>query len=560
MSEKILTGYPSIDKPWLKYYQEKYIQSEIPHMCATEYFEEANRNNLDSLAIDCEIQGNFTFKQFENEYKKIAASLYAMTSAKGKISLFVLPPMALESMLIYAHNIIGGVLTGLPPQATTKEICMAINELHIDKLFIFEALLTDEREKEIYENTEIKYIIYYGNSTSSYGDERTISYESFLHIGRDVSIPNLEIEPEDLLFIARTGGTTGTPKSVMLNSNSFNITVHQFINSDLPYDRNDNWLRLWALFSATAAISNNHLPLVTGMCTVIRSFPMNITEFDKIIDRERTNHLTLIPQLIDVLEQSELLKKRDLSYIKTVGCGGIGVTAQFEQRVQTFLAEHNITTFLGYGWGCTESASSAVIRSNFETSKIGAVGVPLVQTVVSVFDLENLNEKKYGEEGELCIKSPACMLGYYGDEYLTNKVLKKHKDGSVWLHTGDLGMIDKDGFVYIKGRITRTIFVFPTAKVYPSAIEDIISNVSGVKEVVIGQIPDSEHEGFFVPICFIVAFSNYEVEAVIKNIHVLCEESLPKHARPQKILLYEQFPLLPSGKPDIEALERKVQQ
>lgn len=262
-------------------------------MCAMEYFEEANRNNLDSLAIDCEIQGNFTFKQFENEYKKIAASLYAMTSAKGKISLFVLPPMALESMLIYAHNIIGGVLTGLPPQATTKEICMAINELHIDKLFIFEALLTDEREKEIYENTGIKYIIYYGNSTSSYGD---------------------------------------------------------------------------------------------------------------------------------------------------------------------------------------------------------------------------------------------------------------------------VGMIDKDGFVYIKGRITRTIFVFPTAKVYPSAIEDIISNVSGVKEVVIGQIPDSEHEGFFVPICFIVAFSNYEVEAVIKNIHVLCEESLPKHARPQKILLYEQFPLLPSGKPDIEALERKVQQ
>lgn len=154
----------------------------------------------------------------------------------------------------------------------------------------------------------------------------------------------------------------------------------------------------------------------------------------------------------------------------------------------------NGAAFLGFGWGCTESSTAGCIRSSFETASIGCAGTPMVNVTVSVFDPDDGTEKKYGEEGERCICSPANMMGYFKDEELTQKVLKKHEDGFVWLHTGDLGTISRNGIVTVKGRMTRVLFVFPTAKVYPQLLESEISKVEGVCEVVICGMPDYENK------------------------------------------------------------------
>ena len=552
-----MTGYASLDKPWLKFYKEEFIKSEIPHMCAFEYFEQMNKSNMDKLAIDCSIQGKFTYAEFTAEYYKLAKAMYAVGIRKGDKSLFVLPPMALESMLFYASNLVGAAISGLPEYTPTQEICNAINELGIDNLFIFDSVFSEMREKELYEKTNLKNIIYYGKNKKYYCNQ-TISYVDFLQRGKNVELPQIARTPEDLLFIARTGGSTGKPKSVMLNSNSFNIAVHEYLNSDLLYRRGDHWLRLWALFSATAAVSNSHLPLSSGMVNIIRPFPMNIFEFDKIVDDVKPNHLMLIPQLLDILEQSELLKDQNLDYIKTVGCGGIAINNEFEYKVDRFLKSHNINTYLGYGWGCTENATSAAMRSSYETTKIGCVGVPLVKTIVSVFDLNTRQELPYGEVGELCINSPTYMAGYYNDSVLTNEVLKRHEDGSVWLHTGDLGVMDKDGFVTVKGRMTKTIFVFPTAKIYYNDLEEIISKANGVLQIVISQIPDEEHQNFAYPICFIVPKPGYSFEKVRKNVEKICSISLSEYARPKLICIKEEIPLLPSGKPNEDLLKQEL--
>ena len=548
---------PTQGKPWLQFYSEEHIKSKIPHMTVYEYFKKLNADRMDSIAIDS-MEGTYTYRELEQLIDLTSASLYTRGIEKGKKVLVMLPPLSHESVLFYATAATGGAISFIPPQSTSQEVCDTINNLYFDEFIVFDYLLTPEMEEKIYQNTNIKNIIDVNFTPLINRDERTITWGDFLKLGENIKLPYIDINPKDLVFIAKTGGSTGEPKSVLLNHDCFNIAVHQYLNSDLAYDAGDRWLRLWPLFSATAAVSNNHLPLCAGMKNIIRNFPLNISEFDKMVMDERPEHLILIPQLLDVLEQSKLLKDEDLSYFKTSGCGGLAITSQFEERVKKFYEDHNVSCILGYGWGCTENSTSAAMRSNVETTIIGTVGAPQVKTIVAAFDPEDGTEKDYNEEGELCIKSETQMMGYFDDLELTNKVLKKHEDGSIWLHTGDLGSISPKGIVTVNGRMTRMIFVFPTAKIYPSSLEDAISKIPGVQEVAICQTADSEHEGFYLPICFIVTDKEYNEEEVKQRVSEFCEISFAEHARPKEIYLKENLPLTKVGKIDIKTLETEL--
>lgn len=552
-----LTGYASIDKPWLKYYTEEHIKAELPHMTAYEYLKKLNAERLDFQAIDSEV-GNYTYKELFEMIDRTAASLYQMGTCKGKIVLSMLPVLPHESFLFYAVDAVGAAMCQLPPQAIAEDACNAIKKFDSEIFFVFDYLLTPEMEQTIYESTGVKNIIVINFKQLKNRDERTISWGDFLKVGEGVVLPEINRSPEDLLFLASTGGSTGTPKSVMLNDDCFNIMVCQYLNSELDYKESDRWIRLWPVFSVTANVANNHMPLCAGMHCILREFPLNMNEFDQIIISEKPQHLMLIPQLLDVLETSILIKNQNLTFIKTVGCGGLGITRQFEEKVNSFYERHSINAFLGYGWGCTESSAAGSIRSSFETTSIGSAGAPMVNVIVSIFDPEDGTEKQYDEEGELCISSPSIMMGYYKDEELTHKVIKKHTDGSVWLHTGDLGTISSDGIVTVKGRMTRMLFVFPTAKIYPQSLESAISKVDGVREVAICGMPDSKHDGFQVPICFIVLEAGYTSEQVIRNVEAYCEETYPEHARPKKIFVKDAMPLTKVGKPDIRTLEAEV--
>ena len=552
-----MTGYASIDKPWLKHYKDEYIEAPLPYMSAIDYLKKQNVNNEDLIAIDNGLD-LYTYTEMFQEIDKTAASLYKMGAKKGDVVLTMIPILPHETFLFYGADAVGGAISLLPPQTTVDEVCNAINEFNCNHFFIFDYFLTPEMEQAIYDKTNLKNIVNISFGPTRLHDKRTISWEDFYSLSDNFTMPKIDRDPDDTLFIAKTGGSTGTPKNVLLTDNGFNIIVHQFINSDVNYNVGDKWIRLWLLFSASAAVANHHLPLATGMSNLLRPFPLDMSVFDKMILDDKPNHIVVIPQLIDILENSELLKNEDLSFVKTAGCGGMAITSQFEERVNKFYKEHNIDTFLGYGWGCTEHTSNVAMRSNAATTKMGTVGAPMVKTTVAVFDPDTLEELPYGVEGELCVNSKTIMKGYYNDEELTNTVIKTHSDGSVWLHTGDSGVIDTDGVVTVKGRITRVIFVFPTAKIYPSALESAISKVSGVREVCVCQTPDLEHDGFQQPICFIVPDKDYNPDEVLENVNKLCERDFPDYARPKNVYLREFLPLTKVGKPDVRALEAEA--
>lgn len=143
---------------------------------------------------------------------------------------------------------------------------------------------------------------------------------------------------------------------------------------------------------------------------------------------------------------------------------------------------------------------------------------------------------------------------------MTGKALKKHTDGSIWLHTGDLGTVSEDGIVTVKGRMTRMIFVFPTAKIYPQALESAVSKVAGVREVAFCEIPDKVHDGFFLPVCFIVPDGTCTADEVRSNVERYCEDAFPDYSRPKHIIIRDHLPLTRVGKPDIRALEKETEE
>lgn len=550
-----LTGYPSKDKPWLKYYSEKHIKAELPHMTAYEYVKECNKDNLDGLAIDS-LMGNFTYRELFESIEKTARALYALGTKKDKVVLAMLPVCPYESFLLYGVNRAGGVYSQLFELMQTEQIIDSINKYNSDMFFILDELLTREAEMTIYEKTDLKHIVSISFEPLNNRSEKTISWDKFIEQGENVVVPEITRTPEDLCFLASTGGSTGEPKNVMLSDNCFNIVVHQLINSHLNRCKGDRSMRIWSLFTASCAVSNHHYTLCSMDTDVLREFPLNNDDVEKMIIQEKANHLILLPQYIDILENSDFLKKSNLNFIKSIGCGGIGITREFDERIEEFLRKSKLNISMGYGWGCTENSSNASMRSCRENSIIGSVGSPAVKTIVSVFEPNSTNEKKIGESGELCICSPTLMLGYYNDEKATNEIIKKHPDGKYWLHTGDLGTIDENGIVTVQGRITRTIFVFPGPKIYPQKVENLIAEVNGVRQVAVCQIADKEHDGFSIPVCFIVCKQGADKEQIIENVKEHCKKNLPEYSCPTHIFTLDSLPLTVGGKTDIITLEK----
>ncbi len=553
---KGLTGYPSIDKPWLKYYTEEQHNAPLPHMTAYEYLKAQNADRLEYLAIDSEV-GCFTYGQLFAQIDATAKALWAMDIRKGKNVLSMFPVLPHESFLFYGIDAVGAALCQISPMYTAAEVCNFANRIDADLFFVFDFLLTPEMERMVYENTKVRHIIVVNFMPLQGRDDRTLAWEAFMAMGRDVTLPEIHRDPaKDVLFFASTGGSTGEPKCVMYSDDSFNIVVHQYIQSPHTYDPAQKWMRMWPIFSGSASIANNHLPLSCGMVSVLRNFMGDVMEFPRLLMEVRPNHLMLIPQMFDTMEHSELLIDQDLSFVVHAGCGGMAITPQFEERVNTFFEQHNIDTFLGYGWGCTESATTGTIRSNFETTRPGTVGVPHVCAAVAAFDAETGEECTYGQEGELCICSEGMMLGYYNAPEQTAKVLRIHADGRRWLHTGDLGTVDQEGFVRVTGRMTRMILISANAKIYPAAIEAEIAKVPGVMEVVFCAVP--KDNGFFTPVCYIVPENMEEAEAVKAAVEQFCNRKFAEDTRPKRVFIKAQLPLNKGNKPDILLLEKEA--
>ncbi len=259
-----------------------------------------------------------------------------------------------------------------------------------------------------------------------------------------------------------------------------------------------------------------------------------------------------------------LLKEKqfDFSKCKAILMGGMPTKETFEKDINEFIAKGNGKFVISKGYSMTEASSCTTCSYN-DVNEMGSNGIPLINTIVAVFDPETNKELKYGELGEICIHTPTRMIEYYNQTEETAHILREHDDEKIWIHSGDIGYITENGFVYVVDRIKRMI-IRRGFKVFPSEIENVLLKRDGVFSCAIVAVDDNEDGK--APFAFVEhgymnrLYDEEKKQFVEKIINHIEESDLPSYFMPVGFeILNEPLPMTPAGKVDYRALEKEAE-
>jgi long-chain acyl-CoA synthetase len=265
------------------------------------------------------------------------------------------------------------------------------------------------------------------------------------------------------------------------------------------------------------------------------------------------------PAFYEILIDSKEVKGMDLSKLYTLGSGGDSMNEGLEAKLDVFMKEHNMRYPLCQGYGMSEVSAAATFCVN-DRYKRKSVGIPCLTTTVAVFNPDTGEELGYNEEGEICMTGPSMMKGYFNNQAETDHVKRLHDDGQYWIHSGDIGCIDEDGFVYIKGRVKRMITRFDGHKVFPITIESFISEHPAVHSCSVIAVDDRERTQGQYPMAVVELNAGVPVSRrneIAKEIYDRCQEQLEQRGRPVAIMCVDEVPLTAMGKNDYRKLERE---
>ena len=366
-------------------------------------------------------------------------------------------------------------------------------------------------------------------------------------------------KPDDLAVIIYTSGTTSKPKGVMLTDNNFNGIAMQFSACDTLFSKGQSLLNIMPPFIAYGFACGVHLPLTLGIKVVI--IPnLDSNKLGSLIWKYKPEHMFGVPSHYQQLAVDPKLQNKDLSFIRNYAAGGDAIARGAEQTVNDFLAAHNVEFPIAKGYGMTEASSAATAAAG-RNNKPGSVGLPLVSTLVSVFEPGTDTELPIGQRGELCISGPGVMKGYYNKPAETAAILRTHADGRVWVHTGDIGYLDEDGFVYLDSRIKRLIIRHDGFKVFPSMIENVVSQHPAVHQCSVVGCADKDHVQGRLPFVYLVldpAVPAAKRKQIIKELRQLCIEELPEYVQPVGYKIIPEMPLTLAAKFDYRKLEEEI--
>ena len=559
---------PSAVKPWLKHYTEKVAEGSAPKCTLYEYLYRTNKDNLDDIALNY-LDNTVSYSALFKNIVKTAQSYLALGVKAGDIVLIcsITTPEIVYSF--YALNLIGATPNMVDPRTSAEGIRNYIEETGSKIVCVLN--LAYGKIKEAVAGLEVSRIIVVSPSDSLVGTKKvlfnivkrdtnvylpnTIKWNDFLSQGEETELKKAAYSEKHCGAIVHTGGTTGSPKGVMLSDDNFNKLAFQLSKSTIKFIRQQKFLNVMPPFIAYGFSCGIHFPLSVGMTSVI--IPnLNPNELGSLILKYKPSHMCGVPTHFETLIKDKKMRKADISYLINSGSGGDAINIGAENEVNEFLLSHGSKYLLAKGYGMTELCSAACTCMG-KVNKLGSVGIPLILNTISAFEPDTDNELDFGEKGEICITGPTIMLGYYDNPKETANILRKHSDGKIWAHTGDIGYVDSDGFVFIDSRIKRMIVRHDGFKVFPSMIENVISLHPAVSVCSIVAKSDKEHTQGNLPFAYVVLKNDvkHNEQQVRAEIIALCKEKLPEYAQPVDYNFRESLYYTPIGKVDYLKLE-----
>ncbi len=557
--------------PWLKFYGNIPAHIDYPDLTMYEYIEKTANENPDNNVF--EFYGKYTsYKTFLEKIDAIARSLTAIGIRKGDRVTIAMPNTPQAICTLYALNKIGAIANTVHPLSAPTEIAFYLNFSHskailiLDRFYYKVCEIRDQLENdttvivariqdELPPIKKLLFPIVQKNKNPVPKDGLHIEWNDFLKNGRSTELPkNIKMTADECAAILYSGGTTGTTKGIALSSRNFNALGLQTAAAS-GYDsiKGMTMLSVMPIFHGFGLGIGIHTAIMGGcMCHVVPQF--SVKEYAAILTKKKPNFIPGVPTLFEALLRAPKLENADLSFLRGVFSGGDSLSIELKTKVDKFLKEHNAPVQIREGYGTTECVTASCLTPK-DDYRVGSIGIPFPDTYYTIVRPGTNEVLSANEEGEICLRGPSVMIGYVDNPEETAQTLRTHDDGYKWLHTGDLGKMDEDGFVYFKQRIKRMI-ITSGYNVYPSQLENIIdghekvliSCVIGVKDPYKMQ----KVKAFVVPAPGVTPSDELK-----KEILDYCKKHIAKYAMPYDIEFREELPKTLVGKVAYRVLEEE---
>jgi len=558
------------EKPWLDYYSREDRSIKFTHKSIYDYMVSEVGNDKDFIALNY-FNNRISYNDFFNQIDLCARALREFGVKEKDVVTICLPNMPEAIYAFYACNKIGAVADIIHPLSSKKQVKHYLKESKSRYLFLVD--FNYEKLKDIIPETLVyKTILVSPKESMPIGlkmgytltrsiktkkpklaDTSYMTWKGFTKYGiSNMREYHAKMKSNDLALILHSGGTTGTPKGIMISNYNFNAMAQQSGVNVIDVRPKDKIVTILPIFHGFGLGICVHTPLCLKVETILMP-EYDANRFYKIWKYDKPHVILGVPTLWEGMMSNKKFDDVDMSQLKYIISGGDFLSISAETRINNYLHKHGAKVNILKGYGMTESVA-ATCYTFPGTNEPGSIGIPMVGNSYKIINPETNEELPFGEEGEIVVNGPTIMMGYLNNKEETNNVLKKHKDGKKWLHTGDIGYISPNGIVYYTSRLKRMIVV-SGFNVYPSIIEKTIYKHEAVKKVCVIGIPHPYK--IHVPKAFIVLNDNINPSNKIKKeIKELCKKDLDAHSVPKEIEFKKDLPKTLYNKIDYKTLEK----
>ncbi len=554
--------------PWLRFYGNMPHHIDYPDCTLSQLVLQSAKQYPKLCAY--EFMGRKTsFSSFAERVERTARALYSLGIRKGDRVTICMPntPQALDCF--YALNRIGAISNMIHPLSAKQEITFYLDAsdskaiLSLDRFYgkVSEAakaakrmptLLIAKLQEELPPLMKLGFALTDKTPPLPKGGSYLLWSDMLKHA--NAILPEDDGKADDCACILYSGGTTGTNKGIRLSNRNLNALALQTIAaSGYPNIIGKSMLSVMPIFHGFGLGVGIHTALVGGArCILVPNF--SVKTYAKLLRTKKPNFIPGVPTLFEALLRAEKLDKLDMSFLMGVFSGGDSLSVELKRRVDAFLKAHHASVQIREGYGMTECVAASCLTP-FAFSREGSIGIPFPDTYYKI--VKPNTQESTTDIGEICISGETVMLGYLDNPEETAQALQTHADGRVWLHTGDLGQMDADGFVYFKQRLKRMI-VSSGYNIYPSQIEGILDAHEAVQlSCVIGVKDPYKMQRIKAYVVLRPEF--VPSEALKQELFAYCRERIAKFSMPSEIEFRAELPKTPVGKVAYRVLEEENQ-
>ncbi len=516
----------------------------------------------------------FSYETLLKRIEAVAAGFIAIGVRRGDHVTVCMPNVPQAVYCLYALNHIGAIACMIHPLSAVGEIVYYLNEtgsryivtldqfypkmVNVQEQYGLKGIIITSAADELGFVKRNGYKLTEGKKYRLPSDAPTVTmWFDFLSNGSRIDLSKYVVEEKanEAAVVLFSGGTTGVTKGIRLSNLNFNALALQTQAMCNEQVYRSKMLAAMPIFHGFGlGVCIHTLMLCGGTSILVPRF--NVKQYAELIKKTRPNFIAGVPTLFEAITRNPYLDGVDLSCLRGVFSGGDSLSIELKRRIDKYLKEHGATVRVREGYGTTECVTASCLTP-YNEEREGSIGFPYPDTYYSICGVGTDNEVPYGTEGEICLSGPSVMLGYINHPEENAKTLRTHADGRVWLHTGDLGVMDEDGFIYFKQRIKRMI-VTSGYNVYPSQLENILDGHEAVQmSCVIGVKDPYKMQKVKA---YVVLRDGYTASDELReDILAYCRKHIAKYAMPYTVEFRAELPKTLVGKVAYTVLEKECE-